>query len=68
MLPLNAFVACAVCMGASDSPLAAGMNAGVLVLLAVTLTVLGAFGGAILAFVRRAARTPASGPATTVEG
>jgi len=36
------WLACAVCMGASDSPLAAGMNAGVLVLLAVTVCVLGA--------------------------
>jgi hypothetical protein len=33
--------ACPVCVGVSDSPLAAGMNAGVLVLLGVTTVVLG---------------------------
>ena len=33
--------ACPVCVGVSDSPLASGMNAGVLVLLAVTTVVLG---------------------------
>lgn len=46
-------VACAVCMGVSDSPLARGMNAGVLVLLGVTLTVLGGVAAAIVGFVRR---------------
>ena len=33
--------ACPVCVGVSDSPLASGMNAGVLVLLGVTACVLG---------------------------
>jgi hypothetical protein len=53
-MPFNPVViACAVCMGASDSPLARGMNAGVLVLLGVTVSVLGGFACGILAFVRR---------------
>jgi hypothetical protein len=34
-------LACPVCVGVSDSPLASGMNAGVGVLLAVTTAVLG---------------------------
>lgn len=34
--------ACPVCFGASDSPMAQGMNAGVLVLLGVTATLLAA--------------------------
>ena len=34
--------ACPVCFGASDSPMAEGMNAGVLVLLGVTATLLAA--------------------------
>lgn len=34
--------ACPVCFGASDSPMAHGMNAGVVVLLGVTAALLGA--------------------------
>ena len=57
-------LACPVCFGASDSPMAAGMNAGVTVLLGVTLLVLSALGlgvRRIAASQRRAARMP--GPA-----
>jgi hypothetical protein len=46
-------VACAVCMGASDSRLAQGMNAGVLVLLAVTVGVLAAIAGTAYVIARR---------------
>ena len=48
-------------MGASDSLLAQGMNAGVLVLLAVTVVVLAGIAGAALVIVRRA-RTFATEP------
>lgn len=51
---LKDVVACAVCMGASDSRLAQGMNAGVLVLLTVTIVVLAAIAGGALVIVRRA--------------
>ena len=46
-------VACAVCMGASDSRLAQGMNAGVAVLLAVTLGVLATIAGTACVIARR---------------
>jgi len=52
-MPIDFLVACAVCMGASDSRLAQGMNTGVLVLLAVTIGVLGAIAGAAVVIVRR---------------
>ena len=51
---MSVVVACAVCMGASDSPLAHGMNVGVLVLLGVTASVLAAFGGGVMLLARRA--------------
>lgn len=47
-------LACAVCMGASESRLALGMNAGVLVLLGVTVCVLGAIAGGAYVIARRA--------------
>jgi hypothetical protein len=50
---VNTVLACAVCMGASDSPLAQGMNAGVLLLLAVTLSVLAAIVGVAIVIGRR---------------
>ena len=49
---LGTAAACPVCVGVSDSPLASGMNAGVLVLLGVTTMVL----GGILVVGRRVAR------------
>ena len=51
--PIDRVVACAVCMGASDSRLAQGMNAGVLVLLAVTVCVLTGIAAAAVAIARR---------------
>jgi hypothetical protein len=47
--------ACAVCFGASDSPLAKGMNAGILTLLAVVVFVLGGIAAFGCYLVRRAA-------------
>ena len=48
--------ACPVCFGASDSPMAQGMNAGIFVLLGVTATMLAAIavvGWRVAARVRR---------------
>ena len=48
-------LACATCYGASDSPLAEGMNLGILSLLLVILTVLGGIVGFFILLARRAA-------------
>lgn len=48
--------ACATCFGRSDSPLAQGMNMGILVLLGVVLSVLAACVGFFVHVARRAAR------------
>ena len=50
---MNLVLACAVCMGVSDSRLAQGMNAGVLVLLAVTMSVLAAIAAGAFVIARR---------------
>jgi hypothetical protein len=47
-------LACAVCMGVGDAPLAKGMNAGVLVLLAVTAGMLVCVGAGVAMLARRA--------------
>ena len=49
----EALRACPVCFGASDSPMAAGMNAGIMLLLGVTTAVLGAIGIVGATVVRR---------------
>ena len=59
-MTIPSVLACAVCMGASDSRLAQGMNAGVLVLLAVTVTVLVAIAVCGFTIARRGSRTAAS--------
>ena len=43
MLHPGSLLACAACYGASDSPMAKGMNWGIFSLLAVVTTVLGGF-------------------------
>jgi hypothetical protein len=48
--------ACAVCFGRSDSPLAQGMNMGILSLLVVILSVLVACAGFFVHLARRSAR------------
>jgi len=53
-------LACPICFGASDAPMAVGMNWGVLTLLVVTVAVLGSFA---TFFVRLARRAEAAGPA-----
>ena len=52
--------ACAACFGASDSPMAQGMNMGIFTLLLVILTVLVGIAGFFFYIVRRAARFEAA--------
>ena len=47
-------LACPVCFGQSDAPMARGMNLGVLFLLGVTVCVLGSFAAFFLYLMRRA--------------
>jgi len=51
--------ACAACFGQSDSPMAKGMNWGIFSLLAVVVSVLGAFATFFVYLGRRAAMPPA---------
>lgn len=51
--------ACATCFGASDDQMAAGMNMGILVLLAVVVTVLGGILTAAIVLAQRARRMEA---------
>ena len=57
--------ACATCFGRSESPLAEGMNMGVLALLGVILTVLLAFATFFVFLARRAAAVRAGALAAT---
>jgi len=50
--------ACATCFGASDAPMAQGMNMGILSLLLVVGVVLSLFGAFFVFLARRSARTP----------
>lgn len=54
--------ACAVCYGQSDSPLAEGMNMGILFLLAVVALVLGGFVAFFIYLARRSAAVAAARP------
>jgi hypothetical protein len=56
-------LACATCFGRSDSPLAEGMNMGIVVLLGVVLTVLAGFASFFIFLARRAAVVQAAAPA-----
>ena len=49
-------LACPICFGASDAPMALGMNWGVVTLLGVTLLVLGSFATWFVRLVRRTER------------
>jgi len=49
-------MACPVCFGAGDGPMADGLNAGIAVLLGVTVVVLGGFAAGIAGIARRARR------------
>jgi hypothetical protein len=47
--------ACAACYGASDSPMAQGMNAGIFSLLVVVVSVLGGVGGFFIYLAKKSA-------------
>jgi hypothetical protein len=49
-------LACPVCFGAPDSPQIKGMQAGILALLLVTVSVLAAFAGFFFIYLRRRIR------------
>jgi hypothetical protein len=55
--------ACAACYGASDSPMARGMNWGIFSLLAVVLCVLSTFATFFVFLAKKAAATAAEVPA-----
>ena len=56
----RAALACPVCFGQSDSPMAWGTRAGVFFMLGVTVSVLAAFAGFFIYLMRRAKLTPES--------
>lgn len=56
LIPRAAF-ACPVCFGASDGPMLQGSNMGILALLVVTVTMLGAFAAFFVSLARRASRS-----------
>ena len=57
---MNFLIACAACFGQSDSPLAQGMNWGILSLLAVVVTVLGSIAACSIVLARRSAAVTAA--------
>ena len=59
-LPAKAF-ACAACYGKVDSPLADGMNLGILTLLCILLPVLGCFLFGIIHLIRKGEAAQAAG-------
>jgi hypothetical protein len=64
----RAVLACPVCFGQSDSPMAAGMNLGVFAMIGVTGTVLAAFGSFFIYLMRRARLAEAEPPVVTAAG
>lgn len=54
----NTASACAACFGKSDSPLAKGMNMGILSLLVVVVFVLSGFAAFLIFLVKRSSMTP----------
>jgi hypothetical protein len=57
---MNFLLACAACFGQSDSPLAKGMNWGILSLLAVVVMVLGSIAACSIVLARRSAAVTAA--------
>ena len=53
---MNALVACAVCFGQSDSPMAWGTKMAIFFMLGVTVSVLASFAGFFIYLMRRAKR------------
>jgi len=60
---MNVLLACSACFGQSDSPLAKGMNWGIMSLLVVVVMVLGSIAACSFVLARRAA-TAAKQPPT----
>lgn len=60
-------LACPVCFGQNDSPMAVAMNSGILFMLGVVAAVLSGFGAFAIYLVRRA-RLAASSPGDPQEG
>ncbi len=50
----RAALACPVCFGQSDAPMAQAMNMGIMLMLVVVVAVLGGFAAFIVSLVRRA--------------
>jgi hypothetical protein len=63
-----AVLACAACYGKSDSPLAKGMNWGILSLLAVVVCVLGTFATFFVYLAKKSATTPVDTADSTLPG
>jgi hypothetical protein len=61
---MHSILACAACYGQSDSPLAQGMNWGILSLLAVVVSVLGSI-AMFFIFIAKKAAAASKLPATT---
>ncbi len=59
--------ACAACYGQSDSPIAQGMNWGILSLLGVVVLVLGGIAAFFVYLVRKSAAVPVAGPVPSTE-
>ena len=62
MLSAKSAFACAACYGASDAPMARGMNWGIFTLLLVVGTVLCGIAGVGIYMVKRAANVAAESP------
>jgi hypothetical protein len=62
----RAALACPVCFGQNDSPLASGMNLGIIVMLGVTLGVLAAFASFMIHLMRRARAAAGAAPRPAV--
>jgi hypothetical protein len=58
-------LACPVCFGQNDSPLAVAMNQGILMMLGVVAVVLGAFASFFIVLIRRASRAEQVNPVET---
>ena len=58
MLNVPSALACSACYGASDSPLAKGMNWGILSLLGIVVCVLGTFATFFVYLAKKSVTTP----------
>ena len=56
MIALQSVLACPVCFGQSDSPMAVATNMGIIAMLVVVAGVLGAFASFFIYLMRRAKR------------